>query len=143
MIDDGTSLDRLMGGILKGLGAGPRRGREVVFFVIGRTLGALCHVSGWLLPMYGAGRLERRNVKEYEDAAFYARGCGHDELIDCLLTMAEVEWEHERYFRAKVESHPWQRFLPLWPPLPPKEAIRSALAPKPGGDLAAGRGLLS
>jgi len=123
---------RLVGQMLNDLGASPRAGREAVFYVIGRILGTLCHVSGWLLPMYGAGRLERRNIKEYEDAAVYARACGHGELIDCLLTMAEVEWEHERYFRAKVERHPWRRFLPLWPAPPPKEAIRAAHAPDGG-----------
>jgi hypothetical protein len=38
--------------------------------------------------------------------------------------MAEVEWEHEQYFRAKVLSHPLGRRLPIWPAPPPKEAIR-------------------
>jgi len=120
---------RLVGEMLEGLGSGPRPLRELVFLLIGRTLGLLCHVVGWFLPMYGAGKLERRNVGEYEDAARYALGCGHPELVDCLLTMAEVEWEHEHYFRAKVEGHPWTRLFPLWPPLPAKEAIRGAGSP--------------
>lgn len=83
---------RLVGEMIRGLGGRPRLLREVVFFLIGRSLGLLCHASGWLAPMYGAGRLERRNVKEYEDAADYAVASGHPELVDCLLTMAEVEW---------------------------------------------------
>ncbi len=116
---------RLVGEMLRDLGASPRPLREGVFWMIGRTLGLLCHVSGWFLPMYGAGRLERRNIKEYEDAADYAVECGRGDLVDCLLTMAEVEWEHEKYFRAKAESHPLVRWIPLWPPPPPKEAIRA------------------
>ena len=110
--------------MLNRIGAGPNRLREAIFFCIGRTLGALCHVSGRFLPMYGAGRLERGNIVEYEDAARYASQCDHHELIDCLLTMAEVEWEHELFFRSKVLGHPLLRMLKLWDPAPPKETIR-------------------
>ena len=55
-----------------------------------RTLGVLCHVSGWL--------------REYEAAARHAWNCGRREWVDCLLTMAEVEWEHDAYFRGRVLS---------------------------------------
>ncbi len=119
---------KLVGEMLHKLGAEPKRFREVRAAVIGRTLGILCHVMGWLAPMYGAGRLESRNVREYETAARHARGCGHDEFVDCLLTMAEVEWEHERYFRSRVLIHPIGRRLALWPPPPPKENIRESFA---------------
>jgi hypothetical protein len=78
--------------------------------------------------MYGAGRLERRNVGEYESAARYARLCGRDELVDCLLTMAEVEWEHEAYFRARVLSRPRGRRMRIWPQPPAKERVREAFA---------------
>jgi len=114
----------LVGDMLKDLGAAPRPLREAVFWSIGRTLGALCHLSGWFLPMYGAGRLERRNIKEYEDAAVYARQCGREDLIDCLLTMAEVEWDHELYFRTKSSTHRLARLIPLWSPPPPRDEIR-------------------
>lgn len=116
---------RLVGGMLAALGARPRRLREARAWLIGRSLGALCHVMGWFAPMYGAGRLESRNIREYEDAARFAMGCGHPELVDCLLTMAEVEWEHERYFRSKVEGRARTRLLGLWPQPPPKETIRA------------------
>ena len=76
--------------------------------------------------MYGAGKLERGNIVEYEHAAQYAVGCEQFEFVDSLLTMAEVEWEHEQYFRAKVLSHRLGRLLPIWPPPPPKETIRCA-----------------
>ena len=119
---------KLVGQMLERLGARPSRSREIRSLIIGRVLGVLCHVMGWLAPMYGAGRLESRNIREYETAARHARDCGHHELTDCLLTMAEVEWEHEYYFRSCVVRHSFGRRLTLWPSPPPKEAIRVSFA---------------
>jgi hypothetical protein len=102
------------------LGAKPRFWLEVRAWLIGRTLGLLCHIAGWFLPMYGAGRLESRNVGEYERAARLAACCDRADVIDGLLAMAEVEWDHEAYFRSRVEGHCALRWLPLWPPLPSK-----------------------
>jgi rubrerythrin len=126
---------QLVGEMLAGLGAEPNNRREVRATIIGRTLGLLCHVTGWLAPMYGAGKLESRNVKEYETAARYARGCGRANLIDCLLEMAEVEWDHEKYFRTCVLSHRLGRRLPLWPAPPPRETIRSSYEGESGESL--------
>ena len=119
---------QLVGGMLESLGSRPSKQREIRSLLIGRVLGFLCHLMGWLAPMYGAGRLESRNIREYETAARYARDCGHEEFVDCLLTMAEVEWEHEYYFRARVLLHFLGHKLPLWPPPPPKETIRASFA---------------
>jgi hypothetical protein len=99
------------------------------------VLGLLCHVSGWLAPMYGAGRLESRNVREYEAAARHAWACGRRSWVPCLLTMAEVEWEHEAYFRARVVAHPIGRRLPIWRAPPPKERIRATFAAEVGTDV--------
>lgn len=118
----------LVGEMLASMGAQPRREREVRSLIIGRVLGVLCHVMGWLAPMYGAGRLESRNIREYETAARYARDCGREEFIDCLLTMAEVEWEHEYYFHSRVLLHPLGSRLSLWPSPAPKETIRESFA---------------
>ena len=115
----------LVGGLLRALGTGPARAREVRAWIIGRTLGLLCHLSGWFAPMYGAGRLERRNIVEYEDAARFALGCGHPEFLDCLLTMAEVEWEHELYFRTKASGHALARWVRVWAAPRPKDTIRA------------------
>src|SRR5688500_20285902 len=93
--------------MLQSLRAGPTKRRQLRATVVGRTLGLLCHVSGWFAPMYGAGRLESRNIVEYETAARYARECGREDLIDCLLTMAEGEWDHERYSRSCGLRYPW------------------------------------
>lgn len=119
---------KLVGEMLESLGAGPNKRREVRATLIGRVLGLLCHVTGWLAPMYGAGRLESRNIVEYETAARYARDCGCTEFVDCLLAMAEVEWEHERYFRERVLEHRWARRLSIWPAPPPKQHIRDSFA---------------
>jgi hypothetical protein len=112
-------------GLLASLGAAPSRPRELVFSCIGRTISFLCRIGGWFIPMYGAGRLERSNIVEYEDAARHAQAIGRTDMIDCLLTMAEVEWEHERYFRERVMGHWLLRLFPIWSTPPPKETIRA------------------
>lgn len=119
---------RLVGDMLAALGVSATNYAERRAWLIGRSLGLLCHVSGWLAPMYGAGKLESRNVREYELAARHARASGHDEWVDCLLTMAEVEWEHEAFFRSRVLSHRLGRRLPIWPAPPPKRVIRESFA---------------
>lgn len=118
----------LVGAMLRTLGGNPSRIREAIFWCIGKGIAFLCHIGGWFIPMYGAGRLERGNIVEYEEAAVFARDCGHEEMIEELLEMAEVEWEHERYFRAKVEGHFLLRVLRVWEPAPPKESIRARWA---------------
>lgn len=118
----------LVGEMLQKLGAEPNQRRERRALIIGRTLGFLCHLTGWLAPMYGAGRLESRNIREYETAARYARDCGREDFIDCLLMMAEVEWEHEKYFRSRVLIHLLGKRLPIWSEPPAKESIREAFA---------------
>ena len=118
----------LVGEMLRSLNAHPSSVREIRAFIIGRVLGLLCHLMGWLAPMYCAGRLESRNIVEYETAARYARDCGREDFIDCLLTMAEVEWEHESYFRSRVSLHWLGRRLSLWRLPLPKESIRQLFA---------------
>ncbi|MFN2516271.1 MAG: demethoxyubiquinone hydroxylase family protein [Pyrinomonadaceae bacterium] len=121
----------LIGEMLRSLEAQPSRLRETRALLVGRMLGLLCHITGWLVPMYGAGRLERGNIREYEMAARYAKAAGHEYLVDCLLTMAEVEWEHEKYFRSCVLLHSLGRRLPIWPEPPPKEMIRRTFSKEP------------
>jgi len=117
---------RLVGEMLTSLKAGPDKVREIRATLLGRALGFTCHLSGWFAPMYGAGKLERGNIVEYETAARYALDCGRSDLIDCLLTMAEVEWEHERYFRELITGHWLTRTIKLWDGPPPKTHIREA-----------------
>src|SRR5882672_9659914 len=51
----------LLGELLTSLESKPSPQRETRATIIGRSLGFLCHVTGWLAAMYGAGRLESRN----------------------------------------------------------------------------------
>jgi rubrerythrin len=59
----------LVGELLHAMGAGPSRAREARAWIIGRVLGVLCRLAGWFPPMWAAGKLERRNIVEYEVAA--------------------------------------------------------------------------
>jgi len=108
----------LVRGLLEQLNAEPRPLREAVFLAIGKTIGVLCHIGGWFIPMYGAGRLESHNIIEYERAAEYASLSGHHEMIDCILGMADVEREHELFFREKVTGHSLLRIFPMWKTTP-------------------------
>ena len=81
--------------------------------------------------MYGAGLLERRNIGEYVDAARFAQLSGHGHLTDDLLTMAEVEWDHEQYFREKVTSHALGRIVPMWSAPPRRGSLREGLDQRP------------
>ncbi len=122
---------KLVGEMLASLGSEPNKVREIRATIIGRVLGFMCHLSGWFAPMYGAGRLESRNIVEYESAARCALACGRPDLIECLLMMAEVEWEHERYFRGCVLRHRLSKRISIWPEPPPKEAIRRSFNTPP------------
>lgn len=101
---------RRVGRMLSGLGARPSRPRELLMSAIGRGVGALCHVAGWFLPMYFAGRLEGGNVREYELAAKHAGELGLTQYGGELRDMARVEREHEVFFLGVVAGH---RLLPL------------------------------
>jgi hypothetical protein len=113
-----------VGAILARLGERPDPAAERTMTRIGRLIAAFCRIGGWFLPMYGAGLLERRNIVEYEDAARAAALSGHPEFVDDLLDMAEVEWDHERYFRLKSAGHLAWKWMPHWDPPPPRDQIR-------------------
>ena len=56
----------------------------------------------WFLPMYFAGRLETRNVEEYDTAAAWAKEIGLDHFLPELFEMAAVEVEHEEFFLETI-----------------------------------------
>ena len=113
-----------LGRMLTDLGATPKAWRERLMWCIGTVVGPACHVSGWYIAMYGAGRIEQRNVWEYVHAATYARECGHGEMVEELLVMAEAEWDHEKFFRDKVLGHRLARVIRVWKALPPRADLR-------------------
>ena len=115
-----------LGKFLTDRGAKPRVSREWLMAVVGRLISVSCYLGGWFIPMYGAGRLERSNIVEYEVAARWAREAGHPVMAECLIEMAEVEWDHEKYFREKAFCHWMQRFVPKWSLPPPREEIRES-----------------
>ena len=106
------------------LGASPLPERERKMARVGMAISRFCLVGGWFFPMYGAGRLESQNIREYEAAARFALEAGLPHFVDPLLEMAEVEWDHEHYFRTKAASHALWRLVPHWPAPPPRAAIR-------------------
>ncbi len=110
--------------MMESLSVRPRRFLEVKFFLIGKTISFLCHVGGWFIPMYGAGKLERGNIVEYEVAARLAHIAGYPQYIDELLSFAETEWDHEQYYRDKINSHWLCRWVKPWLPPPPRSKIR-------------------
>jgi rubrerythrin len=105
---------RRLGEMIQELGHQPARLREALFATIGRVLSALCHVSGWYLPMYAAGWIEARNVQEYDVAAMYARAAYLEDYACELTRMADCEREHEAYFRSLVAAAWQSRFIGVW-----------------------------
>ena len=99
-----------VGEMLTYLDAGPLKLREARLWVVGRAIGIACHMIGWFLPMYFAGRLESGNVIEYQNAAMHAAALGLREFESDLLVMSDVEKQHEEYFLDVINGHRW---LPL------------------------------
>lgn len=93
------------------LGARPQRMREMLMWLTGRMVGITCHMTGWFLPMYFAGRLERSNVQEYEIASLYAGRLGLKGFADELREMAVTERDHELFFLETVYSHRLRPFM--------------------------------
>lgn len=114
--------------ILAGLGARPSERRERKMAGVGWTISVFCHLGGWFFPMYGAAMLEAQNIVEYELAARLAHNADLDAYVETCLEMAEVEWDHELYFRSQATSHFLWRLMPKWTPPPPRAAIRRAFA---------------
>ena len=126
--------------MLEHLGSRTVMVKEARMWLIGRTVGLLCHVTGWFLPMYFAGRLEGRNVEEYNVAARHAAAVGLDEFARELRVMAAVEKEHEEFFAGAIAGHrllPLTRLIFRWGPaesqstpaatIPPDESYQPSL----------------
>lgn len=123
---------RVVGELLAALGATPSARRERWMPWVGRLIWLSCFAGGWFVPMYGAARLERGNVEPYVEAARLALAAGRPEMVEPLVAMAEVEWDHEGYFHAKARTHALMRVFPDWPDPPPRATIRAGFAGRAG-----------
>lgn len=108
----------ILEGLLARLGAAPAPWIEEPLDVVGRMLGALCSVTGWLLPMLGAGWIERINARGYLRAADDAREAGLPDVARTMLELAAIEIDHHAFFHEKVRSHWLGARLWLRGPLP-------------------------
>lgn len=115
----------VVGRMLAALGSGPSRGRELKMTWIGRLIWISCFLGGRFVPMYGAARLERGNIGEYVTAARLAIAAGRPEFVDACLDMAEVEWDHERYFHGEARASRLMRLFPDWDDPPPRTSYRA------------------
>jgi hypothetical protein len=95
-----------VGSMLAELGERPVRSKEIRRRTIGRVISIGCHLVGWFIPMYFAGRLEGQNICAYDVAAIHARALGLEEFERELLEMEAVEEGHEEFFLGLVINHP-------------------------------------
>ena len=128
IVEDEVRHRRRVGEMLVTLELAPDPYREWKMNAVGQTISVVCHLFGWFIPMWGAGRLEAQNIVEYEHAARLAKLAGLEDWVEDLLHMAEVEWDHELYFRSQAESHWLWHVFPRWTVPPPRELIRQEYA---------------
>ncbi len=84
---------------------------EIKFHVIGKIISLSCHLIGWFMPYYFAGRLESGNVCEYFVMMRLFNELDIFEHDDVLYEMGIKEKEHEVYFQKAIEG---SRLLPLF-----------------------------
>lgn len=95
--------------IMTQYGIAPSGWYEFQFAVIGRFLSASCHLIGWFMPYYFAGRLESGNVCEYFVMQRYFHELGITAHDETLHEMGLKEKEHEEYFQRSLAN---SRLLP-------------------------------
>jgi hypothetical protein len=77
---------------------------EVKFHILGKIIGATCHVIGWFMPYFFAGKLESGNVCEYFVMMQYFHSLGIHEHDAVLYEMGIKEKEHEVYFLNQIKE---------------------------------------
>ena len=77
---------------------------EVRFHIIGKAISFSCHIIGWFMPFYFAGRLESGNVCEYFRMMHYFHELNIHEHDQVLYDMGIREKEHEVYFLDRIRN---------------------------------------
>ncbi len=91
-------------GIMQYYGIPVSRWYEIRFAVIGKVISTSCHVIGWFMPYFFAGKLESGNVCEYFRMKRYFNAIGIRSWDNLLYEMGMKEKEHEIYFLEKVRN---------------------------------------
>ncbi|MEO6876692.1 MAG: hypothetical protein ABI222_17920 [Opitutaceae bacterium] len=84
---------------------------EVKYYGIGKVIAASCHVIGWFMPYFFAGRLESGNVCEYFVMMHYFHSLGIRDHDAILYEMGMKEKDHEVYFLEQIKT---SRLLPYF-----------------------------
>ena len=90
---------------------------EIRFAVIGKIISASCHIIGWFMPFFFAGKLESGNVCEYFRMKQYFNSIGIRNWDLILYEMGMKEKEHEVYFLNKIKRSkvlPWFERIFNW-----------------------------
>jgi hypothetical protein len=84
---------------------------ECRFYIIGKLISLSCHVIGWFMPYFFAGKLESGNVCEYFVMMHYFQSLGITDHDAILYEMGMKEKEHEVYFLNQIKT---SKLLPLF-----------------------------
>jgi hypothetical protein len=87
------------------------RAFEIRYYFVGKLISASCHVIGWFMPYFFAGKLESGNVCEYFVMMHYFHSLGIREHDGILYEMGMKEKEHEVYFLAQIKNSRWLPFF--------------------------------
>ena len=80
---------------------------EVKYWLIGKVISGSCHVIGWFMPYFFAGKLESGNVCEYFVMMHHFHSLGIREHDVILYEMGMKEKEHEVYFLDQIRTSRW------------------------------------
>jgi hypothetical protein len=84
---------------------------EARFYIIGKAISLSCHIIGWFMPYFFAGKLESGNVCEYFIMMQYFRSLGITNHDAILYEMGMKEKEHEIYFLSQIKT---SKLLPFF-----------------------------
>lgn len=90
--------------IMRQYGIPVSRWYETRFHITGKVISGACHVIGWFMPYYFAGRLESGNVCEYFRLMHYFHELGINQHDQVLYDMGIREKEHEVYFLERIKN---------------------------------------